>query len=71
MNTEEIISIADAADMIVDGYAFTRCDLGVSVLNLADPTRAVVLDSSGNMLETTMDDLELEIVCSLYERNAA
>ena len=30
----DIEKIADEADMIVNGYAFTKCDLGFRVLNL-------------------------------------
>ena len=38
----DIIKIADEADMIVNGYAFTRCDEGFRILNLNRLDRALV-----------------------------
>ena len=38
----DVKQVADAADMIVNGYAFTRCAEGFRVLNLNRPDRAVV-----------------------------
>ena len=58
----DIKIIADKADIIVNGYAFTREDDGVHVLNLNSPDKAVVFNSDGEVLETTMDDIELSIV---------
>lgn len=39
---EKIKQIADAADMIINGYAYTRCPEGYRVLNLNRPDRAAV-----------------------------
>ena len=58
----DIEKIADEADMIVNGYAFTKCDLGFRVLNLNRFDRALVLSLDGEVLETTMDDIEIQIV---------
>lgn len=64
-----IKEIADKADMIVSGYAFTKeADL-IRVLNLSAPSRALVLSNTGEVLETNMDDIELEIVTDIYKRN--
>lgn len=38
----DIKEIADNADVIVNGYAFTKSDLGYRVLNLNKPTKAAV-----------------------------
>ncbi|MCC8098090.1 MAG: hypothetical protein LIO44_05985 [Eubacterium sp.] len=65
----DIKVVADEADMIVNGYAFTKCDLGVRVLNLNNPVKAVVLDSNGKVVATSMDDIEISIVADYYERN--
>ena len=62
MRMLDIKAIADKADMIVRGYAFTREGDKVRVLNLARPDKAVVLSTAGEMLETSMDDIEVEIV---------
>ena len=57
----DVKQVADAADMIVNGYAFTRCAEGFRVLNLNRPDRAVVFSSDGKVLETSMDDIEVRI----------
>ena len=61
--------IADNADMIVNGYAFTKENELIKVLNLDFPTKASVLNNAGEMIETTMDDIEVEIVTDIYLRN--
>ena len=60
---------ADNADVIVNGYAFTKSDDRIFVLNLNKPDRAAVLRSSGEVLETSMDDIELSIVTEYLQRN--
>lgn len=49
----------DEADLIVNGYAFKRREEGVRVLNLHRPDRAVVFSQNGEVLETSMDNIEL------------
>lgn len=65
----DIKNIADAADMIINGYAFTKCDEGYQVLNLNKPSNAIVLSITGEVLETSMDDIEIEIVKDYYRKN--
>lgn len=65
----DIIKIADEADLIVNGYAFTKCNEGYQVLNLNNPEHAVVLTEEGEVLETSMDDIEIEIVKDYYFNN--
>ena len=65
----DILSIAAHADMIVDGYAFSKSNDFVRVLNLNNPASACVLSADGKILETTMDDIELDIVQDYYSRN--
>ena len=57
----DIKTIADRADIIINGYAFTRKDESIHVLNLNNPDKAVVFDANGEVLETSMDDIELSI----------
>ena len=61
--------IADNADMIVNGYAFTLDESFIKVLNINKTDRAAVLDSDGEVIETTMDDIELQIVINCFEKN--
>ena len=64
-----IIEIADSADIVVNGYAFTKDNLNIKVLNLNKPEKAVLLSNTGEILETSMDDLELDIVLDYFYRN--
>lgn len=66
----DIEAIVNAARMIVNGYAFTDTDDGrIRVLNLNDPDSAVVLNRAGDVLETSMDDMEAGIVQDYYRNN--
>ena len=64
-----IMEVADAAQVIVNGYAFTKAGDKVKVLNLNRPKKAVVLSQMGDVLETSMDDVELDIVLEYYKLN--
>lgn len=64
-----ISEIADEADLIVNGYAFKKCEEGFRVLNLHRLDRAVVFSHKGEMLETSMDDIELSIVSDYLVQN--
>lgn len=65
----DIKNIADKADIIVNGYAFTRADDGIHVLNLNSPEKAVVFSADGEVLETTMDDIEISIASRYLQQN--
>lgn len=69
MTELEIKKIAENADMIVSGYAFSLENDVVRVLNLNNPKKAVVLSKDGKMLETSMDDIEVQVVINYFERN--
>ena len=69
MPENELIKIANNAEMIVNGYAFTKKDEGYSVLNLANPDKAMVISNDGKMLETNMEPIEQALVLSYYEKN--
>ena len=61
--------VADAADMIVNGYAFTQSPEGYRVLNLNRPDRAAVFSKDEKVLETSMDDIEISIVENYLKKN--
>lgn len=65
----EIEKVAQSADFIVNGYSFICEDEKVRVLNLNDTARAAVLDKDGEVLETSMDDIEISIVRAYWEKN--
>lgn len=65
----DIKTIADNANIVVNGYAFTREEDGIHVLNLNSPDMAVVFSEDGEVLETTMDDIELSIASRYLQQN--
>lgn len=65
----DIVQIAKDADLIVNGYAFTLQQELVRVLNLDAPDSAVVMTKDGDVLETTMDDIEVQIVRDYLRRD--
>lgn len=69
--SEKMIEIADNADMIVDGYAFTKDEVGCRVIDLNNPDSAMVINADDRVIETTMSDIEITIVLDMYKRNKA
>ena len=63
---DKIKAIADKADMIVNGYAFTRENDQIRILNLNNLDKALVISADGKVLETTMDDIEIRIVLDYW-----
>lgn len=61
-------NIADKADMIINGYAFTKDEEYVRVLNLNCINHAAVIYND-KIIETNMDDIENQIVLDYYENN--
>lgn len=60
--------IADLADMIINGYAFTKTGDYVRVLNLNFMNHAAVIYKD-KIVETNMDDIENRIVLDYYMDN--
>lgn len=70
MNSNEIDRIVESAAMIVCGYAFSRTSDGnIRIVGLNSPNHASVIRPDGEILETTMDDVEMGIVLEYWERN--
>jgi len=70
MSVNEITKIQEEADMIVSGYAFCKKDdSSIQVIQLEVPFHALVLSAEGEVQETTMDDIELDIVKSYWGKN--
>lgn len=62
-------TIADNADLIINGYAFTKSGDNIRVLNLNHPNKALVFDYNQEVIETSMDDIEIQIVFDYYNKN--
>lgn len=63
-----IKDIADRADMIVNGYAFTKEGDYIRVLNLNHINHAAVI-LKDEVIETNMDGIEVRIVLDYYNNN--
>lgn len=64
----DVKKIADKADLIINGYAFTKDEDYVRVLNLNCINHAAVIYND-KIVETNMDDIENQIVLDYYENN--
>lgn len=65
----DIAKVADKADLIINGYAFTKDGQNIRVLNLNGLDRAAVISNESAVIETSMDDIEIAIVMDYYNRN--
>jgi len=64
----EAAKLADAADLIVGGYAMTKHELGVRIVNLHSGN-VLILSSDCKILETSMDDLEVAVAIDYLKTN--
>ena len=62
-------AIAKDANMIINGYAFTKNGENIRVLNLNNPEMAIVFDKDIEVLETSMSDIEIQIVKTYLSDN--
>lgn len=68
MMQPSVKDIADNADMIINGYAYTRDGDYVRVFNLNYQNHAAVIYDD-KIVETNMDDIENQIVLDYYKEN--
>lgn len=60
--------IADAANLIVGGYAMMKHELGFRIVNL-NSGNALIVSNDYNVLETSMEDLEVEVAIGYLKTN--
>ena len=65
----ELKEVADRADMIINGYAFTKEDELIRIINLNNMDKSLVVNDAGKVLETSMDDIEVHIVKGYLDNN--
>jgi len=65
-------TIADEADVIIDGYAFIEKEEGrITVVNLNREGHAALVFPSGEVVESSMDEIELAIAMDYLNRAKA
>ena len=60
--------VADLADLIVGGYAMMRHELGFRIVNL-NSGNALIVSNDYNVLETSMEDLEVAVALDYLKLN--
>lgn len=60
--------VADNANMIINGYAYTKDGDYIRVLNLNSLNNAAVIYKD-EIVEMDMDDIEIQIVLDYYNKN--
>ena len=68
MTDTERQTAADKADLIVNGFAFTRRGDGIAVLDLRTG-KAAVLTADRQVSETSMDDMDLALALQYLKQN--
>lgn len=70
LSDKDIKKIIESSTMIVCGYAFMQMEDGnFRIIGLNIPNHALVMRPNGEILETNMDDVEVEIVMGYWVRN--
>lgn len=70
MSHDDIKNICANAGMIVCGYAFSRKeDSNIQIIQIHAPHHALILSTEGAVLETSMDDVEIDIVKGYWQKN--
>ena len=65
-------TIADEADVIIDGFAFIKKEEDrIAIVNLNREGHAAIIFPSGEVVETSMDDIELSIALDYLQRAKA
>ena len=60
--------VADAADMVINGYAYTRINDNIRVLNLRTG-KAAIITSAHEVSETNMDDMDIGVAMQYLIEN--
>jgi uncharacterized membrane protein len=69
MSENELKRIADDAAMIVKGYAFSYKDNFISVLNLNNPSRAMLISKDGKIIESNTDEIEEALILKIWNED--
>lgn len=62
----DVKKILDDAIIVVNGFAFNKCDLGYAIFNSRTKHTAVI-SKDGEVLASSMDDIELQIAKKYFE----
>lgn len=63
----DVYEMADRAEIIINGYAFERCNEGVRVSNLNNGHGVTVFSEDGELIESNMEGIEMSTATRLME----
>lgn len=66
----DLQKIADEADVIISGYALTKCEEGIRLFDLNNGEGVAVFMPDGTLVESNMDDIELAVAKKYYNKGA-
>lgn len=69
MNNTDLQKVIDRAAFIVDGYAFSKKDNSVEIVALNAPNHVLIMSLDGDVIESSMDDIEIAIVQGYWQNN--
>lgn len=67
MTDEKKREIADHADMIINGFAFSKMELGIRIVNLNSDGNTVIISPEGKVLESCMNPIEEAIALDIWK----
>lgn len=69
MNNIDLQQIIDRSAFIVDGYAFSEKEDIIEIVALELPNHVLLMSPDGDIIESSMDDIEITIVQDYWHRN--
>ena len=66
---ENKISWSECVTWVLSKRPSSRDENNIKVVNLNSPDKALLMDCTGDVLETSMNDIEIDIVLDYYHRN--
>ena len=64
----EMETLANEADVIICGYAVSKCGFGFRVINLHDLNSCSVFGEDASLIETNMNDVELSVAREYFRK---
>lgn len=69
MNNTDLQNIIDKAAFLVGGYAFWQRENNIEIVALKSPNHVLIMSQDGDIIESSMDDIEIAIVQDYWHRN--
>lgn len=64
----DLKKIADEAEVIIAGFAFTPCEEGIRIFNLNNARGVAIVQRDGTLIESNMDDIEYAVAKKYFKK---